>query len=292
MKDLTNLKSVTLSGKEYPLRITGNGPIPCIVTGWGSLTENTISPRFKEMFTVYLTNLYWDKRDALSNPTSLTMEKVCCDIQSIADQLKLDKYVIFGHSCYGLVALETVKSDQRIKGVIMAGTPTAWNPAHNQKAQQYFKETADEGRKENDRQRRAHFQKIKKPDEHLLTIDGYISETSYYWADYNLDDDIIRKTWEGINPDEQIVGHFFDNVLPNFSIENNIEKVQCPVFLAGGLYDFDCIPLLLWKSEKVARDLSDKLTLLECLKSGHWPHFEEPEFFDEGLAQWLKKIKI
>ena len=60
----------------------------------------------------------------------------------------------------------------------MAGTPTAWNPAHNQKAQQYFKETADEGRKENDRQRRAHFQKIKKPDEHLLTIDGYISETA------------------------------------------------------------------------------------------------------------------
>ena len=114
MKDLANLKSVTLSGKEYPLRIAGNGPIPCIVTGWGSLTENTISPRFKEMFTVYLTNLYWDKRDALSNPTSLTMEKVCCDIQSIADQLRLDKYVIIGHSCYGLVALETAKSDQRI----------------------------------------------------------------------------------------------------------------------------------------------------------------------------------
>ena len=87
------------------------------------------------------------------------------------------------------------------------------------------------------------------------------------------------------------MGHFFDNVLPNFSIENNIEKVKCPVFLAGGLYDFDCIPLLLWKSEKVARDLSDKLTLLECLKSGHWPHFEEPDFFDEGLAQWLKKLK-
>ena len=54
----------------------------------------------------------------------------------------------------------------------------------------------------------------------------------------------------------------------------------------------DCIPLLLWKSEKAALELGDKLTLLECLKSGHWPHLEEPDFFDKGLAQWLKKVKI
>lgn len=283
---------ISLDGKDYPLRIVGNGPIPCLVVGWGSLTENTISTCFKEMFTVYLTNLYWDKKDALSNPTSLTMEKVCTDIQVIADQLKLDKYVIFGHSCYGLVALEIAKADPRVKGVIMVGTPTSWNPAHNQRAQQHFKEMADEGRKENDKQRRAYFEKIRKPGEHLLTIDGYTSETAYYWADYAMDNNIIRKTWQGIEPDEKVVGHFFDIILPNFSIENNIEKVQCPVFLAGGPYDFDSIPLLVWKSEKVAKELGDKLTILECSNSGHWPHFEEPVFFDEGLAKWLKKVTV
>lgn len=51
---------VTVRNKPYPVSVAGNG-IPCLVIGTGTLMQRTLSDRFKNLFEVYSSDLYWDK---------------------------------------------------------------------------------------------------------------------------------------------------------------------------------------------------------------------------------------
>jgi pimeloyl-ACP methyl ester carboxylesterase len=67
-------------------------------------------------------------------------------------------------------------------------------------------------------------------------------------------------------------------------VKKGIEKVSCPIFLAVGMSDYDCCP---WDWEKLT-PLPPKMTIRLFEKSGHYPHCEEEERFDEEIEKWAK----
>lgn len=50
--------------------------------------------------------------------------------------------------------------------------------------------------------------------------------------------------------------------------------------------DYDCCP---WVWQEVA-NLPKNFTISVFNKSGHWPHYEEADLFDERVKQWIEAI--
>jgi proline iminopeptidase len=287
-----SIQTVTLNHQDYPVRVEGSGRFACLSIGTGTLIPNMLSQHFKETFTVYATDLYWDQDYKLLHPETLTIEQIALDLQSVAQQLGLEKYIIMGHSCFGIVALEVAKYDPHVQGVMMVASCPAWNEETWKFTKDYFEKHADAGRKANDQKRRAHYELIKKPTDSEISLTVYTRDSAKYWANYEVDDKTIQNVWRGLVPDDGIVNHFFCTLLPGHSVEDGLEKVQCPVLLLGGPYDFDSLPLELWKNHPATKILGQKLTIVPCPQSGHWPNIEDADIFDQETKKWAEEYLI
>ncbi|MBP6951518.1 MAG: alpha/beta hydrolase [Alphaproteobacteria bacterium] len=280
------IQTVILDHKQYAIHVEGEGPFACLAIG--TLLQNTLSKRFKETFTVYASNLYWHEDDKLDHPEALTIEKISLDLQSVANQLGLTKYIILGHSCYGIIALEVAKQDPIVQGVMLIASCPAWNDETHQFTKDYFEKHADAGRKANDAKRRAIYERIKKPTDSELSLNVYTRDSAKYWANYEVDDNTIHAVWQGFVPDDALANHFFCELLPRHQLENGLEKVKCPVLLLGGPFDFDSAPLELWKNHRATKVLVDNLTIIQCPQSGHWPNIENADLFDQKTKEWAE----
>lgn len=282
------LQKVILNEQEYPVRIQGSGPFVCFSIGTGTLIPNMLSPSFKETFTVYSSDLYWDQDYKLQHPETLTIKQIALDIQSAAQQLGLNQYIVLGHSCFGIVALEIAKIDPNVHGVMMVASCPAWNEETWNFTKEYFENHASPERKANDQKRRAYYELIKKPTDSEISLTVYIRDSAKYWANYEVDDVTIQNVWQGLVPDDAIVNHFFCTLLPNHYLEEDLEKVKCPVLLLGGPYDYDSLPMELWKKHPATQILGKKLTIVACPQSGHWPNIEDKAIFDQKTKEWAE----
>jgi len=95
----------------------------------------------------------------------------------------------------------------------------------------------------------------------------------------------LAELWRGINLDRLLV-RLFSDILPGTNVLNGLENINEPIFLAAGVSDYDCCPWL-WKEVK---NLPENFTISIFNKSGHWPHYEEPELFDARVKQWIETI--
>lgn len=283
-------QTITINGINYPLIKTGSGPIQCLVIGNVTHALSGISNQVKKEFTFYGSDLYWSTSHKYVDPTRLTIKQMCEDAHSIAEQLHLTHYIVYGFSAFGLLAVEYAKERPEIAGVLMVSTPLRADQAMAKQAEAYFQAHASDERKLNEQQRLTHYQTIKKPDDTGVSINVYISHAARYWADYMISDQTIRHVWADFEYDTEIVNHFWGTLLPQLDSEKNIEAVNCPVLLVGGTYDFDCIPLITWPDSVIAKKLGPHFSMVACDQSGHWPQFEEPACFDKAVIEWIHDL--
>lgn len=265
------MQTVTINNVAYPIVIEGSG-IPCLVLGQGNLYQQTLSQSFKSKFTVYSSDLYWDTRYSNDVNSPLTMQQILSDIAEFAHCLALDNYMLFGHSAFGIVALEFAKKHpNNLLGIIMSGTPINSNPNVAIVNNAYFENHADQKRKELDLQE-------------SLQQKPFWRSIARNWHDLAYDDTTL---WRTIFPSD-VLKHFFTTILPTVNVLESLEKIACPIFLAAGLSDYNCCPFM-WQN---IPNLPHNMSIYEFKKSGHWPHFEEANLFDQKITKWLSSILL
>jgi pimeloyl-ACP methyl ester carboxylesterase len=281
------MHNLNLHGKKYPVTVDGTGPLPCVCLGIGTLLQRTLSKNFKKHFTTHSTDLYWVESARLVAPETLTIKQIVDDIYALLTALQLPKAILVAHSCFGILALEAAKRQfSAIQGIILVASPPCWNQESIAFANDYFTLHASPERKANDRIRKAHFQKIRTPNESELSLNTYESCGARYWGNFDISREYLTKLWDGIAPDEAITNHFYLHLLPQHDLAADIEKIAVPVALAAGHLDFDSAPLALW--QKYPKPPNFKV--IDCQKVGHWPHLENPQFFDTEIAKWADTI--
>lgn len=286
IQSLNNIEQrfVILNNKKYPVLIQGNGKIPCLCIGIGSLMQKTLSAEFKKIFTIYSADLYWVNKYRLADVAQLSMQQIIADIFAMIGQLNLKDPVIFGHSNFGILATESAKNPRvNLSGIIMMASAPAWNATVIQTAQNYFNQHASEERKANDKMRKEKFQLIKKPNESEISLNYYEADSARYWGDYNISREFLEKLWHDIEVDDSIINHFFNTLLPNHDLAKDINKIKSPVILIAGQYDFDSIPLILWQQFPHP----PQFTKIDCGQVGHWPNIENQKHFDNSIKQWI-----
>jgi pimeloyl-ACP methyl ester carboxylesterase len=283
IKNLSQI-SLTVRNQSYPVHVYGNGSIPLFSVGIGSHLQMTIPESLLDIFTIYSTDLYWISSQRWNKSIQLAMVDFVDDIFDVLTQLKLSQCIIAGFSAFGLLALEAAKrKDPRIKGVVMISTPPGWNNEIIAKGQNYFNQFASEERKLNDLQRKAYYLQVKQPEESIVSINAYEADAARYWKDFNLSHDFFECLWEDILVDDDIINHFFSNLLPSYTVTEQLEKITSSIIIFAGLYDFDSAPHLQWDCVKQNK----KFTIIKCEDSGHWPQLESPILFETYLRKWL-----
>lgn len=281
-------KNVTIAGKSYKIDIAGEG-LPILSIGLGMPSLLTLSDKFKKLFRVYSTDLYWVKESALDDAQTVTIDQILKDIAEIAKNLKLSKFFIFGHSAYGIIALEFAKKyPELVMGIIMSGTPPNSNQQVAEANNAYFEKHASEDRKAIDAQRRIEFSTEK--ISHLSPAEqfkiGYVfRDAPRYWHVPNFD---CSQLWEDITIDHNIFNSLFTKILPAIDVRNNLEEIGCPIFLAAGDSDFNCCPFQ-WSN---IENLPKNMIISQFKESGHWPHYEEQDLFDQRVEYWLKSAYL
>lgn len=278
--------TITLDGKQYPVKIAGNG-LPVLCLGTGTLDQRALSPEFKRRFKLYSSELYFDKRYSLDSVDILTINKIIDDSALMAEQLGLDSYFLFGFSAFGLIALEFAKKyPERIRGIIMVGTPPNSNPTVGARNNAYFEHHAEPRRKSIDAERRNIL-----AQEDLSTVDFdarfkrlYIyrdAPRNWFKPDFDCSD-----IWKDIEL-SKAMEYLFAVLFPQLDVMQGLENIQCPLFLAAGLSDYNCCPIT-WKE---IPNLPPRMTIVEFKESGHYPHYEEQTKFDEAIFAWLKELE-
>jgi proline iminopeptidase len=100
------------------------------------------------------------------------------------------------------------------------------------------------------------------------------------WYQHDYDATVL---WEGLNVNVDIVGYLWGKLFMQIDISDDAAKIQTPVFVALGKYDF-FNPYYLWNE---CQNKFKDITIKVLEQAGHTPQLEKPEEFDSELLRWL-----
>jgi proline iminopeptidase len=267
-------------------RIQGTG-IPTIVVG-----NTTYYPRiFSTELYSKLRIVFLDHRGFVRPPsdkidtTAYSLDTLINDIEIARKSLKLGRFAIIGHSGHAYLALEySKKYPNNVSHIILIGAPPEMGKAYSTAYAQKWRDSASTERKAIVKM---NYQKY--PDSllnKLTTSERYIlnniRNSPRFWYNPNFDPSPL---WEGAYVNTEIMNYVWGKVFPRLDIKVGLEKLNIPVFLGLGLYDFALPPPSVW--DPLKPKFKD-LTIRVFKYSGHTPPYEEAVLFNKELLSWIE----
>jgi proline iminopeptidase len=271
---------VAVEGAELHYVIEGTGT-PCLVLGHSESARRILSQELRNHFKFVFVDLRHEARSNSSLEISkITLDTYLDDIDKVRRTLGLDKTAVLGHSHHGLIALEYArKHPHNTTHVIMSGcTPyTAWGAGD-----EFWESDASEERKMIFKQNweRLPQNVLAQLSPKERQVKTYVAMTPKLLYDPKGDLSYIVDAFDN---NKDVFLHYQLVILKDYDIAKRPGRVETPVFLAIGRYDY-VSPYYLWDDRK------DVLPNLSCNlfeKSGHFPMVEEQELFDKKLIQWI-----
>jgi proline iminopeptidase len=273
---------VLVEGAELHYVIEGNGT-PCLVLGHSESQRRILSQRLRNHFKFIFMDLRPDAQSHSSLELSkITLDTYVDDIDQVRRTLVLDVAAVFGQSIHSYLALEYArKYPKNTSYVIMTGnTPYRIS---GKAADDFWESDASDERKMVLKQ---NWEKISEdelsrmsPEERVLKT--YMAMTPKLFCDPRYD---LSWIYEVVESNQEIANHLFQAIFGDYDIAKRPGRVETPVFLAIGRYDY-LWPYFLWDERK---DVLPNLSYNLFEKSGHFPMVEEQGLFDKKLIEWIK----
>ncbi len=274
---------LTIDGSQLNYVVEGSGQ-PCLVIGSSVYYPKTFSKTLRQHLKMYFVDLKWfAKGYKKENLDTVNIASIVQDVEQIRLTLGLEKPLIMGHSIHGTIAMEYVKKhSDKVAGLVVIGSPAEWgNETYNRKAADLWA-TASEERKQLQEKNYGNTKEIDRLTGQEEASARYNNMAPQYWYDPYYD---AAWLWDDMTVHSEVTTHLFTQVFKNYNMFEPAVKLQVPVFVALGKYDY-VIPYTLWKNEY---DNIQDFTLIHFKKSGHTPQLEEQKLFDKKLIAWLNK---
>ncbi len=215
-------------------------------------------------------------------PSEYTLDMVLADIDLVRRHLGLETMIVIGHSGHGYMALEYAKRyPQHVSHVVMIATGPSHSAAHNAATERYWQESVCPERKaklEGDLAGLA-AEIEAAPEKRFVTFCVRMGARS--WYDHTFD---AAPLWEGVHVNMPVFDHLWGEAFRDIDIARGLDRLDVPVFLALGRYDYLVAPYATWEPYRAS---FKDLTVRVFEKSGHTPQLEESDLFDAELMGWL-----
>lgn len=262
--------------------LEGHG-IPILVIG-----SHRYYPRtFSEVLRKKVQLICMDHRGFGSTSRVVTNEdfslaKLVEDIEALREHLGLETMALLGHSGHGYIALEYAKQyPDRVSHLILLAMSPCAGPENFAAANRYFEESVCPLRKQLFNEKYPTLEEAMRanPKRAFITRMLIFAPMIWYHPDYD-----ATWLWEGVEVIPEMFEHVWTRVFPKIDITEQTDKLQCPVFLGLGRYDY-WNPPHLWEP---IRPYFKELTIRIFEQSGHTPQLEESALFDETLLTWME----
>jgi proline iminopeptidase len=277
---------VPVGNFQLGYRIEGTGT-PAIVIGSSIYYPRTFSQNLRHhLRLIFIDHRGFSPQPASLEPSEYTLDTILDDIEQIRKTLGLTHFILIGHSGHGYMALEYTKKYPDVVShlVLLAMSPDG-NPKSFAAADRCFQESVCPERKALLAKNLANLQAEIEANPSHAFITRVLKFGPMIW--YNEHFDAIDM-WRDVKVIPEVMDYLWGKVFREIDITKNLDKLNCPVFLGLGRYDY-WNPPYLW--EAIRPDFKS-LTIRIFEKSGHTPQYEEAELFDNELLQWLSSLKI
>ena len=263
----------------------GDG-IPCVIfTGSENIGHKLFPQELREKF-IFIHADPGNIDSAMVNDISL--DDIVNDIEKLRQSLGIDKIAIMGHSMFGILPLEyAIRYPENISYAISTGAFPYTTEEYSFATQEYWESEASVERKSI---RTKNLEELQKVDMSNLSqsqqfVNLYTAETPYRFHDPFFD---MTELWEGVEINMNFLDHFWGNLMEDFNNTDNYKKIQSPVLIVAGKYDFGC-PYYLWEDLK---NIIPNFTLKVYENAGHNPMLEIPDEFTKDLLVWVKNQPV
>ncbi|HEX5165151.1 MAG TPA: alpha/beta hydrolase [Thermomicrobiales bacterium] len=246
--------------------------------------ERTFSPRLREYLTLVFVELRANRADP--GEPDLTLDRVLDDLDAVRATLGYDRISVLGHSAHSILALAyAAQYPSHTDRVVVVGGPASTRPSTEMDMlhEAYWDTVASPERKQFQADLEAAYDPTlpRTPSEALIA--QYVTNGPRTWYDPSFD---CTPLWEGHdNLDLDLIMRFWgpDGMFQRFDSEVGLPGISCPVLIAMGAFDFLCPPIL-WAGlhQRLAHH-----TFHTFERSGHLPHVDEQDHFDEVLLKWM-----
>ncbi|WP_249659628.1 alpha/beta fold hydrolase [Lysinibacillus fusiformis] len=280
---MTRDKKIICDGFELHYCIKGQGE-PILVVG-----SSVYYPRlFSENLSQHFQLIFLDHRGFVKPPRPLkqedyTLEKIVDDIEQARQLLKLEHFIILGHSGHAFMAMAYANTyPQHVRKVILLNTATTNSQERQQQSLSFFDANASVARKKQFERDIAFLaQDLKKePERRFVHMCIRMGAHSFYDYSFN-----ATAMWEGVYTNMEVIDYLWGRAFAEQDLLQLTRSFPKPVFVGLGRYDFLVAPVSLW--EAIEDTSQVKKVIFE--QSGHNPMFEEPELFDEQLISWINE---
>lgn len=267
---------------ELAYSIEGQGA-PAIVIGSAVYYPRVFSDRLRQSLQpIFVDHRGFAKASKDLKPADYSLDVVLDDIDLVRRHFGHEKVIVLGHSGHGYMALEYAKRYSRhVSHVVMIGTGPSHSAAHHEASERYWNESVCPERKAklaSDLALLAGEIEVA-PERRFVTFCIRLGARS--WYDHTYD---AAPLWQGVEVNMPVFDHLWGETFRDIDIRHGLDKLDIPVFLALGRYDYLVAPYATWEAY---RDGFRDLTVRVFEKSGHTPQMEESHLFDAELLQWL-----
>ncbi|MGE7114089.1 alpha/beta hydrolase [Lysinibacillus sp. NPDC047702] len=276
------MNNINCEGFDLTYCVKGQGK-QIVVIGSSVYYPRLFSENLYKHFQFY----FLDHRGFVQSPQELkqedyTLDKIVEDIEAARQFLKLENFIILGHSGHAFMALSYAKKyPQYIDKIILLNSAPTNSQERQQQSFSYFNETADAERKRQFEQDIAFLENDIQKDPERRFVHMCLRMGAHSFYDYTFD---ATDMWEGVYTNMQIIDYLWGVAFAERNLIHLLADVEKPVFIGLGRYDYLVAPVSLWDSiDGLFKNV--KKVIFE--KSGHNPMYEESETFDKTLISWI-----
>ncbi|KAA6449018.1 alpha/beta fold hydrolase [Bacillus atrophaeus] len=216
-------------------------------------------------------------------PEDQRLDHVLKDIETMRQALQLEDFVIMGHSGHAFMAAEYARTyPEHVRKVVLLNTAPDNSENRQRESEAFFENTASPERK-------SRYEKeitklagdIEKDPERRFVHMCIRSAAKNFYNDRS----DAAALWDGVSANMPIMDYLWGKAFAELHLIQMLADVQVPVFIGLGRYDYVVAPVSLWDAVDHSYPHVKKVVFE---KSGHNPMLEEPQAFEQSLADWIE----
>ena len=214
--------------------------------------------------------------------SALTLDRFAEDVEAVREALKVPRIAVLGHSVHAQIAMRYARRhpDRTSHVILDCGVPYAPSEFARVVSEFWERDASPERKKLLERNREeARSALAAAPPARAFAI-RQRADAPRFWANAAFDPGPLQ---EGLENNASM-DRLFSVVPTRSDVRSTLESLKMPIFVAVGSFDYG-VPHALWP-ELVAG--LPNVTVHLFARSGHHPHVEQPEEFDQALNAWFK----
>lgn len=272
---------------ELFYRVIGDGEPLVVLHGGPGLDHNYLLPQMEELAKQHRL-IFYDQRGTGGSSTdfdssAITIESFVNDLEGIRKAFNLETVNLLGHSWGGLLAMYyAIKHPDKLKSLILANPMPPTSEFLGS-----FMANINRNRTSADSLALAEITASEQfADNSPDAVEIYLRLWfRAYFHDQALSDSLSLELVQATAANGQTISNlFFQRLLMNYNIYDQLSAVKCPTLVIHG--DSDPIPLDYVRKIHETIENSHFVLLDNC---GHFPYIETPKKFYSAITDFLKE---